>query len=302
MQEILQKLAQFNVLNCKISDSTIQLQIELIEGENAVEQEAMIKSILHNYVVNIIFVLKKRVRAFKQIIAVCSGKGGVGKSTIALHLAFYAKAMGYKIGILDADIYTPSMPTLLNIFENPMSIDGRLIEPVKSAHGFELLSMDLFLQANQAQLWSDTVMSCTFNQFLEQGNWQCDYLIIDMPPGVHELYGIIAKLAPNTKFLLITEPTKIAYNDLRKIYITLRSMNLSMSGLVINRALTRCRSCGDKQYFYTEAALPEDANELPTIRLPIFHHFHELAEKGYGLDYVLMEELEYFKRIFEFCK
>jgi Mrp family chromosome partitioning ATPase len=150
-EKILSKLTQFNITKINITNDTIKLQIELKKGENAITQETIIKNLLPEFNINITFFIKDcSKKGFKKIIGISSGKGGVGKSTIALHIAFALKEMGYKVGILDADIYGPSIPVFLNECENPKSQDGRLIDPIITKHGFQLLSMGLFLKENQS--------------------------------------------------------------------------------------------------------------------------------------------------------
>ena len=158
---------------------------EIIDQAN--KEEIIIRNLLSDYSVDITFFVKNETtKPFKKIIGVSSGKGGVGKSTIALHIAYALKEMGYKVGILDADIYAPSIPVFLNVHENPISIDGRLIEPIQTPQGFQLLSMGLFLQENQAAMWRGPMLASAFTQFLEQSNWDCDYLVIDFPPGTSD--------------------------------------------------------------------------------------------------------------------
>jgi Mrp family chromosome partitioning ATPase len=292
---VIKRLEGFKVIKITLNDDQVDLQIQLAPDQNAITQESIIKNLLSEYRVILTFIVKESSKQFKDIIAIGSGKGGVGKSTVSLHLAFALKEMGYSVGILDADIYAPSMPTLLNSFEQPTSSDGRLIDPIKTPYGFELLSMGFFVQNNQAVLWQPAMLGAAFNQFLEQGNWQCDYLIVDLPPGTSEIHANLSKVAPQAKTILVTEPTKIAYADLLKMYITVKSMNLQIIGLVENKAYWECGQCHHCENYKTTS------NELlkfdHSIRLPIFHHFIDLVENGYPNDYMMQQEKQFFHEI-----
>ena len=223
-EQILNKLEGFNVQKITINQKGIKLQIQLNPNEDANKEEIIIRNLLSDYSVDITFFVKNETtKPFKKIIGVSSGKGGVGKSTIALHIAYALKEMGYKVGILDADIYAPSIPVFLNVHENPISIDGRLIEPIQTPQGFQLLSMGLFLQENQAAMWRGPMLASAFTQFLEQSNWDCDYLVIDFPPGTSDIHMSCAKIASFAEILLVSIPSRLAYTDVYRMYAVLRA-------------------------------------------------------------------------------
>lgn len=295
-EKILSKLIGFDIAKIQVSGNSIRLHVKLRKDDNAQIQEELIKKLLPDYEVSILFFVKDEgKKPFKKIIGVCSGKGGVGKSTVSLHLAFALKEMGFKVGILDADIYAPSIPVFLNVHENPISVDGRLIEPVKT-HGFSVLSMGLFLQENQSAMWRGPMLAAAFTQFLEQGNWDCDYLIIDFPPGTSDIHMSCARVAPDIEMLLVGMPDKVVYADVRRMYVVLRALNLKVVGLVENIAYSVCQQCGHKESW-------QSAGEVTEIKkiasLPLFHHFHALNESGYPPDYKSGEERLLFKQLAE---
>lgn len=296
MEKILSRLKDFHINKIQFADNILKLQVRLKQGQNAQVQEDIIKNMLPEHQVIVTFYMKEEAKKrFKKIIGISSGKGGVGKSTVALHIAFGLKEMGYKVGILDADIYAPSIPVFLNERENPISKDGRLIEPINTKHGFQLLSMGLFLQDNQSAMWRGPMLSAAFTQFLEQGNWECDYLIIDFPPGTTDIHMACAKVAPDAQILLVGMPSRVVYADVMRMYVVLRALNLSVVGLVNNMAYSVCGSCGNKEEWSTDWETRKEIADVPKLmRLPIFNHFHQLNEDGYAGDYKQGAEAEYF--------
>lgn len=294
-ENILAKLSQFNITKISINNNLVKLQIQLKKGENYKVQEDLIKSLLPEFNVSITFFIKDdEKKRFKKIIGISSGKGGVGKSTVALQLSFALKEMGYKVGILDADIYGPSIPVFLNESTNPKSQDGRLIDPIITKHGFQLLSMGLFLKENQSPMWRGALLSSAFTQFLEQGNWDCDFLVIDFPPGTTDIHTACSKVAPDTQMLLVATPSKIVYADVLRMYVVLRALNLPVIGLVENMAYSICKNCHHEERWSTINQLPDVAN---LMQIPIFNHFHQLNEDSCPADYKQGVEKEYFHNL-----
>ncbi len=294
-EKILKKLIGYDIKKISINSDAVKLQIQLGEHDNAEIEEKKIRNLLEDMNVYITFFKKDQTKQpFKKVIGISSGKGGVGKSTIALNIAFALKEKGYKVGILDADIYAPSMPVLLNVSEHPTSLDGRLIEPIKTPHGFQLLSMGLFLQENQSALWRGPMLASAFTQFLEQSNWDCEYLVIDLPPGTSDIHMACSKIASFSEFFLISTPSKLAYTDAYRMYAVLRALNLKVVGLIENLAYTKCRNCSHEEHFESKAQIKEIEK---IIKLPMFHHFHKFDEDGYPSDYKQQEEASYFQEI-----
>ena len=292
-ENLLVKLSHINISKIEINGTRIKLQVLLSTSENAAKVEEDIQERLKGYDVSIICIIKEvPIKKIKKIIGISSGKGGVGKSTVALNLALTLKEMGHSVGLLDADIYAPSIPVFFNINKTPVSNDGRLIEPVM-VNEIQILSMGLFLQDNQAAMWRSPILSAAFAQFLEQGNWQCDYLIVDFPPGTCDLHMACSKLIPDISMLLISTPNKVVYSDVMRMYVTLRALNLKVEGVIENMAYTICENCEHKNYLTTKSGV----KDVKTIaQLPTFKHFHELCETGYK-NYKLGIEKKYFEEI-----
>src|SRR5512143_4006342 len=149
----------------------------------------------------------------KNIIAVASGKGGVGKSTVAANLALALSAEGARVGVLDADVYGPSQPTMLGISGKPESIDGRTLEPMEN-YGLQMSSIGLLIDADQPMVWRGPMVTQALQQLLTQTNWKdIDYLVVDMPPGTGDIQLTLAQQVPVTGAVIVTTPQDIALMD-----------------------------------------------------------------------------------------
>ena len=152
----------------------------------------------------------------KNIVAVASGKGGVGKSTVAANLALALSAEGAKVGVLDADIYGPSQPTMLGISGRPATIDNRTLEPMEN-HGLQMSSIGLLIDADQPMVWRGPMVTQALQQLLTQTNWRdLDYLVVDMPPGTGDIQLTLAQQVPVTGVVIVTTPQDIALMDAKK--------------------------------------------------------------------------------------
>lgn len=287
LSEIQEKLSDFNVKKMNIDGNVLKLQIEVSKNSDVNLYEKIIKSRFEDYIVQIVFFSKDNdVKPFKKIIGVSSGKGGVGKSMVSLGLAFAFKEKGCSVGILDADIYTPSIPGLLGTKEVPVSNDGFSIETVKF-HGIEILSMGLFLEYNQAPLWQDNTVDAAFRQFLLQGSWKCDYLIIDFAAGMSSLYATCVQIIPDIEFILVANPNAMVYRDVFRMYSFLRGLNLNVQGVVDNMASSN---------YKMEEKLEFNNQSIPKLgHIPHFDHYLNYIENGYPKDYKLGNDSVYFE-------
>lgn len=288
LQSLVSRLEEFYVTNISLKEDVLTLVISLKEMIDLKASEDLIKSRFPEYKVNVSFVLNEEsVKKFKKIIGIASGKGGVGKSMITLNLALALRESGYKVGILDADVYSPSIPGLLGVKENPKAIDGKLIDPVKT-HGIELLSMGLFFNEGECQVWQPNLIEMVFAQFLIQANWDCDYLIIDFAGGMNAAFVACKQLCPNVEFLMITQANKMIYRDVLRMYALIKSMEFKVLGFIENMT----------EEFYSEIRLKqfeiplECINRLMTI--PYIKSFERLIEDGYPPHYLQTEESRYF--------
>ncbi len=188
----------------------------------------------------------------KNIIAVASGKGGVGKSTTAVNLALALSAEGAKVGILDADIYGPSQPTMLGIVGRPETADGTIIEPMEG-HGIEAMSMGFMIDEDTAMVWRGPMVSSALEQLLRQTNWgDLDYLIVDMPPGTGDIQLTLSQKVPVTGAVIVTTPQDIALLDAKKGLKMFEKVGVPILGIIENMAIHVCTQCGHAEHIFGE--------------------------------------------------
>ncbi len=186
----------------------------------------------------------------KNIIAVASGKGGVGKSTTAANLALALAAEGAVVGVLDADIYGPSQPMMLGISGRPESIDGQSMEPMQG-HGLQVASIGFLVDADQAMIWRGPMATQALDQLLRQTNWKdVDYLIVDMPPGTGDIQLTLSQRVPITGAIIVTTPQDIALLDAKKGLSMFEKVGVPILGLVENMAVHICTNCGHVEHIF----------------------------------------------------
>ncbi len=186
----------------------------------------------------------------KNIIAVASGKGGVGKSTTAANLALALAAEGATVGVLDADIYGPSQPMMLGISGRPESIDGQSMEPMQG-HGLQVASIGFLVDADQAMIWRGPMATQALDQLLRQTNWKdVDYLIVDMPPGTGDIQLTLSQRVPITGAVIVTTPQDIALLDAKKGLSMFEKVGVPILGLVENMAVYCCPNCGHTEHIF----------------------------------------------------
>ncbi|MEX8503591.1 MAG: iron-sulfur cluster carrier protein ApbC [Leptothrix ochracea] len=186
----------------------------------------------------------------KNLIAVASGKGGVGKSTTAVNLALALAAEGAKVGMLDADIYGPSQPTMLGIDGRPDSADGKTMAPM-IGHGLQVMSIGFLVDADQAMVWRGPMVTQALEQLLRQTNWKdLDYLIVDMPPGTGDIQLTLAQRVPVTGAVIVTTPQDIALIDAKKGLKMFEKVSVPILGIVENMAVYCCPNCGHTEHIF----------------------------------------------------
>ena len=188
----------------------------------------------------------------KNIVAVASGKGGVGKSTTAVNLALALAAEGAKVGLLDADIYGPSQPMMMGITGKPDSHDGKTMEPL-SNYGVQVMSIGFLVEPDQAMIWRGPMATQALDQLLRQTNWQdLDYLIVDMPPGTGDIQLSLSQRVPMTGAVIVTTPQDIALLDAKKGIQMFEKVGVPILGIVENMAVHICSNCGHAEHIFGE--------------------------------------------------
>ena len=186
----------------------------------------------------------------KNIIAVASGKGGVGKSTTAVNLALALAAEGASVGILDADIYGPSQPMMLGINARPESTDGKTMEPLEN-HGVQVSSIGFMIDPDEPMVWRGPMVTGALQQLLEQTNWRdLDYLIVDMPPGTGDIQLTLSQKVPVTGAVIVTTPQDIALLDARKGLKMFEKVGIPILGVVENMSTHTCSNCGHTEAIF----------------------------------------------------
>ncbi|WP_075792320.1 iron-sulfur cluster carrier protein ApbC [Massilia putida] len=188
----------------------------------------------------------------KNIIAVASGKGGVGKSTTAVNLALALAAEGAKVGLLDADIYGPSQPMMLGVSGRPQSLDGKTMEPLEN-HGVQVSSIGFMIDPDEPMVWRGPMVTQALQQLLEQTNWKdVDYLVVDMPPGTGDIQLTLAQKVPVTGAVIVTTPQDIALLDARKGLKMFEKVGIPILGVVENMSTHICSNCGHVEAIFGE--------------------------------------------------
>jgi ATP-binding protein involved in chromosome partitioning len=180
----------------------------------------------------------------RNIIAVASGKGGVGKSTTAVNLALALSAEGAKVGLLDADIYGPSQPMMMGVSGRPDTLDGKTMEPLEN-YGVQVASIGFMIDPDQPMVWRGPMVTQALQQLLEQTNWKdLDYLVVDMPPGTGDIQLTLSQKVPVTGAVIVTTPQDIALLDARKGLKMFEKVSIPILGIVENMSVHICSECG----------------------------------------------------------
>ena len=188
----------------------------------------------------------------RNIIAVASGKGGVGKSTTAANLALALAAEGASVGLLDADIYGPSQPMMMGVSGKPESPDGKTMEPLQ-AHGLQIASIGFMIDPDQPMVWRGPMVTQALQQLLELTNWRdLDYLVVDMPPGTGDIQLTLSQKVPVTGAVIVTTPQDIALLDARKGLKMFEKVGIPILGIVENMSMHVCSQCGHAEAIFGE--------------------------------------------------
>lgn len=287
------------VRNIKIDGNNVSLDVVLpypaksVEAEIKALAEGKLKAIagIGTVSVNVSFKIVahavqrgvKAVEGVRNIIAVASGKGGVGKSTTAVNLALALAAEGAKVGILDADIYGPSQPMMLGIDGKPESEDGQNLEPMMG-HGLQAMSIGFLIDVETPMVWRGPMVTQALEQLLNQTKWHdLDYLVVDLPPGTGDIQLTLAQRVPVTGAVIVTTPQDIALIDARKGLKMFQKVNIPILGIVENMSLHICSNCGHEERIFGEGGGERMCADYDTEflgALPLDIHIRQQADTG----------------------
>ncbi|MCP5089164.1 MAG: Mrp/NBP35 family ATP-binding protein [Rhodobacteraceae bacterium] len=204
----------------------------------------------------------ERVAGVDRILAIASGKGGVGKSTVASNLAVALARQGRRVGLLDADIYGPSQPRMMGVSERPSSPDGKTIIPLQ-AHGVTMMSIGLMLKEDEAVIWRGPMLMGALQQMLGQVQWgDLDVLIVDLPPGTGDVQLTLAQKAEVTGAIVVSTPQDVALLDARKALNMFEKTNTPVLGMIENMSYYVCPKCGDEAHIFGHGGAAGEAEKL----------------------------------------
>jgi ATP-binding protein involved in chromosome partitioning len=219
----------------------------------------------------------------KNVVAVASGKGGVGKSTTTVNLALALAAEGATVGILDADIYGPSQPMMMGIEGRPESVDGQTMEPMEN-HGVQVISIGFLVDPDQAMIWRGPMATQALEQLLRQTNWRdLDYLLVDMPPGTGDIALTLSQRVPLTGAVIVTTPQDIALLDVKRGVEMFNKVGVPILGIVENMAVYCCPNCGHTEHVFGQGGAARMAEKYGVDvlgSLPLTMAIREQADSG----------------------
>jgi len=292
-------VSQKSVKNLKVTGSDVSLDIEL--GYPAKSQFESVRRLvagrlkqipgIGNVTVNVGSKVVshsvqrgvKLIPGVKNIIAVASGKGGVGKSTTAANLALALSAEGATVGMLDADIYGPSQPMMLGITGRPESRDGKTLEPM-TGHGIQAISIGFLIDVDTPMVWRGPMVTQALEQLLKDTRWRdVDYLVIDLPPGTGDIQLTLAQKVPVTGAVIVTTPQDIALIDARKGLKMFEKVGIPILGIVENMSIHICSKCGHEETIFGSGGAAQMCKDYGTEflgALPLDIKIREHADSG----------------------
>lgn len=218
-----------------------------------------------------------------SIVAVSSGKGGVGKSTVAVNLALALSKQGHKVGLLDADIYGPSMPRMMGISGRPESTDGRTLDPMEN-HGIKVMSIGFLIEEDTPMIWRGPMVQSALEQMMRDVNWgELDILVVDMPPGTGDIQLTMAQRVPLSGAVVVSTPQDIALLDARKGLNMFRKVDVPVLGIIENMSYFACPHCGERTDIFGHGGAKQTAQEMNATFLggiPLHMSVRETSDSG----------------------
>lgn len=258
--------------------STLKEKVEAIEGISTANINVSSKIAEHAVQKGV-----KHLDNIKNIIAVASGKGGVGKSTVAVNLALALVAEGATVGMLDADIYGPSQPRMLGVHGKPESVDGKSLEPMVSYH-IQAMSIGFLVDEETPMIWRGPMVTQALQQLLGDTNWKdLDYLVVDMPPGTGDVQLTLAQQVPVSGAVIVTTPQDIALLDARKGLKMFEKVEVPVLGIVENMSMHICSECGHEEHIFGEGGgqrMSEEYNVDFLGGIPLDMRIREETDSG----------------------
>jgi ATP-binding protein involved in chromosome partitioning len=258
--------------------TNVEKQLGLLPGVGTISVDANVKIISHGVQQSL-----TPIPNVKNIIAVASGKGGVGKSTTAVNLALALVSEGANVGILDADIYGPSIPTMLGLSGPPSSDDGKSMNP-KVAYGLQTISIGYLIDADQPMIWRGPMATNALQQLLQETRWQdLDYLIIDLPPGTGDIQLSLSQKIPVSGAVIVTTPQDIALMDAQRGLGMFEKVNVPVLGIIENMSVHICSQCGHEEAIFGEGGgiMMAQKNNVDMLgALPLDINIRKFADSG----------------------
>src|SRR5512147_1643066 len=256
----------------------IEDKLKSIDGVTSATANVSFKIVSHSVQRGV-----KLIPNVKNIIAVASGKGGVGKSTTAVNLALALAAEGVSVGMLDADIYGPSQPTMLGITGRPETRDGKRLEPMEG-HGIQAMSIGFLIDVETPMVWRGPMVTQALQQLLNDTNWKdVDYLVVDLPPGTGDIQLTLAQQVPVSGAVIVTTPQDIALLDARKGLKMFEKVEVPVLGIVENMSIHICSECGHEEHIFGEGGgrrMAEQYNVDFLGGLPLDKRIREETDAG----------------------
>jgi len=234
----------------------VKAKLEAADGISTAEVNVETKVVAHSVQKTV-----KRIEGIKNIIAVASGKGGVGKSTTSVNLALALLADGASVGLLDADIYGPSQPRMMGISGQPESSDGKTLEPMEN-YGIKTMSIGFLVEEDTPMIWRGPMVTQALEQLLADTNWgELDYLVVDLPPGTGDTQLTLSQKIPVSGAVIVTTPQDIALLDARKGLKMFEKVEIPVLGVVENMSIHICSECGHSEHIFGEGGGQRMADE-----------------------------------------